>query len=398
MFQHQPNVTMSEKKIGILYVLDNLAIGGAQQVVLTLAENLDKKKFHIVVCTLFSRDTKMEEPLADEIKEMDIPVYKLAMTSWRDWNTIKKLLQITDMENIDLVHSHMVPADFWGSLLSKMLGRKLGIYTRHNTYTPSGFSSKLQTFLLNHIFCEKIVAISDATFENLVDKCWANPQKIVKIYNGVNTKRFLPSLSGTCIRESLDIPPNSVVVGNLSRFEKRKGLDVLLHVASQVTKIDTHVRFLIMGYGPEEVHLHALAKQLQVEKYVIFVKPRRNVPEFLAAIDILLFTPYWGEGLPTVILEAMASGKPVVASNIGSNRELVVNGMTGFLPSPEVWAMETTQLDASAFTEEVVCLIRNRDHAIKMGMEGRKVVEQNFSVEKMIQETEALYFDLIKHG
>ncbi len=386
---------MLEKKIGILYILDNLAIGGAQQVVLTLAENLDKKNFHIVVCTLFSRDPKMEEPLADEIKEMDIPVYKLAMTSWRDWNTIKKLLQIIDMENIDLVHSHMVPADFWGTFLTKIFKRKKAVYTRHNTYTPNGFSSKIQTFLLNRILCEKIVAISNATFKNLTARCWANPKKIVKIYNGVNTKRFSPSLSGTRVRESLDIPPDSVVIGNLSRFEKRKGYDVFLNVALRVAKFNPHVRFLIMGNGPEEAPLRLLAKQLDVEKYVVFAKPRRDVHEVLAAIDMLLFTPYWGEGLPTVVLEAMASGKPVVASNTGSNSEIIIDEVTGVLPSPKAWTMETNQLDISAFTEKIIYLVKNRDVANQMGIEGRKVVEQKFTVEKMVQKTEALYCNLV---
>lgn len=386
---------MREKKIGILYILDDLAIGGAQQIVLTLAENLDKKKFHTVVCTLFSRDPTTEEPLADEIKDMGIPVYKLAMTSWRDWNTIKALLQIIDKENIDLVHCHMVPAEFWGSFISKIFRRRKVVYTKHSRYIPKEISSKIQIFLLNRVICEKIVAISDAIFKTLTNRCWTTPKKVVKIYNGINIKRFMPSLDGKHLRALLNIPIDSIVVGNLSRFEKGKGYDIFLHVALQVTRIDTNVRFLAMGNGREEKYLRILAKQLNIEKYVIFAKPRRDVPEVLAAIDILLFTPYWGEGLPTIVLEAMAIGKPVVASNTGSNIEIVIDGVTGFLPSPKAWTMEANQLDISAFTEKIIYLVKNRAVANQMGIEGRKVVEQKFTVEKMVQKTETLYCNLV---
>ncbi len=386
---------MSEKKIRVLYILDNLAIGGAQQIVLTLAKYLDKKQFHVAVCTLFSRDSTLEEPLADEIKKAGIPVYPLAMVSWRDWNTIKSLLRIIDNEGVDIVHSHMVPAEFWGSFLSKLLRRKRTLYTRHNTYTPKGFASKLQLFLLNHLISEKVVAISDSTFQNLVTQCRTNPGKIVTIPNGVETEKFSPALTGERLRESWGISGDVPVIGNLSRFEQRKGYDVFLNVAFELKKRNIDALFLAMGYGPEEEHLRSRATQLDLGRHVLFVKPRRDMPEVMSALDILLFTPYWGEGLPTIVLEAMASGKPVVASNTGSNREIVIDGITGFLPSPKTWVMETNQLDAAAFAEKILYLIRNKDHARQMGIEGRRVVEQNFSVEKMVQKTEALYRNLV---
>jgi len=112
-------------------------------------------------------------------------------------------------------------------------------------------------------------------------------------------------------------------------------------------------------------------------------------------MNILIFAPYLSEGLPLNILEAMASGKPVVASNIGANCELVVDGVTGFLPAPKRWAMETDYLDATLLADKVEYLLRNKELAKKMGKAGRKIVEEKFSAEAVARKHESLYRELL---
>ena len=119
------------------------------------------------------------------------------------------------------------------------------------------------------------------------------------------------------------------------------------------------------------------------------------MPQVMAAIDIFLFTPYWGEGLPYVVLEAMSTAKPVIASNVGSNRELVLDGQTGFLPYPLQWSFETDHLEAEPFAEKIEVLIKNKIMAQNMGIKGRNRIEKKFNIYTMVMELEKLYQNLI---
>lgn len=382
-------------KINILMVLDNLTIGGAQKIVCDLATNLDKNIFHVKVCTLFSGRENSPEILADYLIGHGIKVFQFNTESWRDFHTFATFKNIVKQENIHLIHAHMIPADFWGCLLGKISAKLPTIYTRHNTYYLNGFVSRFQNHVLNHGLANKIVAVSQAVKENLL-QVWKAPRFTVNIIeNGVDLVKYTPNNSGEKVRKEFEITPDEIVIGNISRFEARKGYDIFLKIAFEASKIMPELKFLMIGHGPQEAFLQAEIRRLGLDKVVLLSRPRMDMPEVLAAMDIFLFTPYWGEGLPCVVLEAMASGIPVVASNIGSNRELIIQDETGYLPDPKNWRMQISRLNPRAFVEKIILLATNATLRKKMGEQARRYVEQRFNLETMVQKHQALYLDLI---
>lgn len=383
-----------DKKKCVLFVLDDLAIGGAQQLVLTLAKGMDQSKFKIVVCTLFSRDENLQEPLYEELIDIGISVYKLGMTTWRDFNTIKKFFTILKKEKVDIVHGHMVPADFWSCLFARLYGAK-SIYTRHNTYPIKDINQKISTFILNRFLADKIVSISDSISTNLVTVCKASHNKIIKIRNCIDTTIFNPDVSGDKIRNELSLNNGEIIVGNTSSLQKRKGYDIFIKTAAYVIERHSLVRFVIFGEGNEKKKLQDQIKSIGLQDKIILAGNRRNMNEVMAAIDVFLFTPYWGEGLPLSVLEVMASGKPVVATNIGSNNELIIDGKSGYLPTPEKWTMGVELINHIPLAEKICYLVKNRDIADVMGRYGRELIKSTFSSEVMVKETERLYLSLI---
>ena len=160
-----------KKPIKVLHVLDILAVAGIQQQILTLLINIDQNKIHSTVCTLFSRDESVPEPIADEIRKLGIKVIPLAMQSWRDISTIIKLRNIIKEEKIDIIHGHSAQVDFWACFLAKILQNKKTVYTKNDIRKLQqfdNFAPKLQYWLLNKIFADKIMTVSDAIRYQLI--------------------------------------------------------------------------------------------------------------------------------------------------------------------------------------------------------------------------------------
>ena len=383
-----------KQKINILYILDDLKIGGAQQLVYTLCKHLDKNKFKIVAATLFSHNDPAPEPIADEIRELRIPVYRLPLSSWRDFDTMKKYKALLRKEKINIVHCHMTPADYWGSLFTKIFSEIPSIYTSHNTYIPYSTTQNFQTFLLNRLLSDKIISISDSVYNNLIKNCWAPNSKIKMIFNGIDIENFYPVSEKIRLRKKFNLPGNKFIIGNISRFEKRKGYDIFFKAAKRLLKKDKDIHFIAVGSGENEEQYREYVGNNNMGNNVSFVSAIRDIPTILNTFDIFLFTPYWGEGLPLSVLEAMSSGLPVVASNIGSNPEIITHTKNGFLPAPEKWIMGCESMEIEPFVKTILHLKNNKILRKKIGQNARKTVVENFSHIKMIRQTEELYFSL----
>lgn len=377
-------------------MLDTLGIGGAEQLVLSLCKGLNPEIFHVVVCTLFSRDPKLPEPLADEIRSLGIHVEQLSMQRWRDRTAIARFLRLIDKDDIDIVHSHMVPANFWGSLLAKLFRNRLTAYTCHEPFLQKGLTMRLQQTALNIFLTNRVISISDMTTRFVRNVCHAPAYKIVKIPNAVDTDRFNPSVSGRYVREAMGIPEHVPVIGNVGRYTPEKGYSFFLETAALIRQTHPEARFLIAGHVPEHNYLRNLSKKLGLQDRLIFAGPRRDIPEVMGAIDIFLFTSIWGEGFGISLIEAMASGKSIIAANVGATREIIDDRVTGLLPSPKVWMPETDRLNVAALAEAADFLLQNPDVRQQLGHEARRQAVKRFSMPSWIKSIEDLYCNMIK--
>ena len=382
---------MKQGKISILYVIDTLFIGGAEQHVATLCKHINKEKFHVVVCTLFSRDLSKVEPLAVEIEKRGIRVERFGLTSWRDFSIFKKYMRLINEEKIDIVHAHTVPADFWGCFIAKIFKGQKTIVTLHAPDPLKTFVSRMQYRLVNTWLSDKIIDVSNQLKHVSVKEYCAKADKIMVIPNQVDTNQFHPDNKGIKIRAEFKISDDTIIIGSIGRFIKRKGLEVCLQIFAKIQKDYPNSKFILCGYGEKEAFYRTIIKDLGIEKQVILTGPRTDTNEVLGAMDIFLFTPYYGEGFGLVLIEAMASGKPVVASNVFPTPEIVLDNITGFLPFPEkaVPIMEHVNIDP--FVEKIRYLIEHEDIRVKMGLEGRRIVEERYRTEVVMKQIECLY-------
>ena len=385
------------RKRNILYVIDTLLIGGAEQHVATLCKHIDKEKFYVVVCTLFSRDLSKVEPFAVEIKKMGIRVERFGLTSWRDIQTFKKYLNLIDEEKIDIVHAHTVPADFWGCLIAKIFKHCKTVITLHGLNISKSVAFRLQRKAVNTCLSNKIIAVSSLIRHLAININYAKADKTIVIPNSVDIALFHPEKKGTKIRAEYGISNDTIIIGSVGRFIKNKGFEICLHVFAKIKIQYPELKFLLCGYGEEEGFYRTVVKELGIEDDVIFTGPRMNIDEVMAAIDILLLTPLHSEGFGLVLIEAMASGKPVVASNIYPTPDIVLDNTTGFLPFPERPSTDMGKTNIDPFVEKIKYLIENSEVREKMGFEGRRIVEEKYSTKVVIKQIEGIYEELSYH-
>jgi glycosyltransferase involved in cell wall biosynthesis len=221
------------------------------------------------------------------------------------------------------------------------------------------------------------------------------PEKVYVVLNGVDTLAFNPSINGAKIREEFAIQPDEIVVGIASRFNLQKGHETFLEAAAIILSCQPNlrnkIRFLIAGGAvfqsdkKREQYLLSVAEKMGISDRVIFTGFRKDMPQVYAAMDMFVLASD-AEACGRVILEAMASGKAVIATNSGGTPEIVKDKETGFLIEPR---------NPKDLADKIAFLVNNIAVARKTGEAGRKIVEENFSIEKNVREIEKIYLELI---
>jgi glycosyltransferase involved in cell wall biosynthesis len=220
------------------------------------------------------------------------------------------------------------------------------------------------------------------------------PAQVQVIYNGADTRAFNPSVSGKNLRERFGIGADEIVIGIASRFNPDKGHETFLRAAVLISKGYARARFLIVGgavfasdMGREKL-LRDLALNLGIGDRVVFTGLLQEMPEAYAAMDIVVLASN-AEPCGRVIFEAMATGRPIVATKSGGTPEIISDGVTGVLISPG---------DPDRLSRVVMELVSNGARRASLGMAGRKKIEDNFSIQSNVYHTEALYASLLERS
>jgi len=206
-----------------------------------------------------------------------------------------------------------------------------------------------------------------------------HPQNVVTIHSAVDTERFCPREKSAAVLREFGLDSRTPVVGTVARIHRSKGFEHLLQAIAAVSRSNPQCRFLIIGKGREK--LAAQLKALDIARHVITSGYREDVPQLLSIIDLFVL-PSLREGLGTAILEAMAMGKPVVASRVGGIPEAVKHGLNGLLVPPA---------DAPALAAAISRLLAAPDRCLEMGRRGRLRAERLFDQRVMIAKTEAFF-------
>jgi glycosyltransferase involved in cell wall biosynthesis len=241
-------------------------------------------------------------------------------------------------------------------------------------------------------FVDKFIVVSKALRKGMIEGHKTEPQKVVKIYNGIEIDEYRIDDEGEVIhgksklRKELCLENNVPVIGAIGRLVWQKGFEYFIEAIPDVLKRIPEAVFLIVGEGPLKDELNVKSKMLKVENKIIFTGFRSDIKEIIASLDILAI-PSLLEGLPMILLEAMAMTKPIVATDIDGIKDVLDNGRTGLLVPPKA---------PEALSEAIVNLLIHKDKAHQMGINARRVVEERFGVDIMVQKVEKVYEELLQ--
>lgn len=365
---------MNKNHHNILHLISALEVGGAEKLLLDLLKNSNSEQVNFVVVVM---NEGVNETLKKELLETGYKAYFLnRKENHKHPKYFFELLKIIKQNNVQIIHSHNYGSKMW-SILLKIFNPKIKtVFTVHDTKITIKMS-KIEYYLHKN-FIDINIAISKAVLKECLDCSFNN---VIQIYNGIDVKKFIQ-----CEKHENDI----FKIINISRItHTKKGQDILIK-ALKICK-DRGVNFNcdfvggIYDYGKESFeYLKTLVEELELEKNIKFLGNREDIPQLLSQSDLFVL-PSRNEGLGLVVLEAMASRVPVIASNIDGPAELIQNNKTGLLFESENY---------EDLAEKILYMYNNRDKMENFSKEAYEFVHE-FDIQIMCKKYIELYEKLI---
>jgi len=347
--------------------------GGGEVWLLTMMRELKKKGHQIyLIC-------RPNVPLMGKALKLGFKVFPLTMRSDFDPIILFKTWRLMRQLKIDVVLTNMDKELRFGGLAARFAGVKAIIPRRGIDYPIK--NTWIYRFAYNYL-ATGIIANSQSTKKSVLKNSpWLNPDKIRVIYNGVDIVRF-SSKPRTNLRKELKIDQNSFLIGFVGQLNERKGVDTLLH-AFRIFSKKKKATLLLVGTGSMEKECRQLAETCPGN--VVFTGYCEDIDEIMKAIDVLVLPSLW-EGFGIVLIEAMSAGKPVITTSVSNMPEIVSQGIEGYLVPPD---------DENKLSQAFLKLIQDPKRMIQMGNAGQKRVHEQFSLKKMVDDTEKYLLEFV---
>jgi L-malate glycosyltransferase len=319
------------------------------------------------------------------IERLQVPIIDFPLTSFYDANMVRQTRQFVSFlkeQRIEIVHSHDFYSNIFGmtgAALARVRGRIASKRETTGTRTLAQRTVERNAFKLAHA----VVANATAVKEQLIEE-GVRQDKISVIYNGIDLTRFQKNGTPDDALRRLDLESirGRPVITMVANFEyKVKDHPMLLRTAQRVTREVPEALFVITGEGILREETEKLAAEMGVKESCLFTGRCASVPDLLAVSDVCVLSSQ-AEGFSNSILEYMAAGRAVVATNVGGASEAIVEGETGHLVKSG---------DDRAMAERLIDLLRDPERRATMGLNGRRIVEERFSCESRLANTSALY-------
>ena len=358
--------------IRVLHVVSCLGRGGMEGGVMKLVTGCDPARVVADVCSL--EPARAFQDLFGEKSHL----HELKRRSAFDRRMIAAIARVIRERHVDIVHTHA-----WGTLLEGWIAAHLAraphfIHGEHGTMELRALNVRLQRFLWNR--ADRLLAVSGELADRMTTRVGVRRDRIEVIPNGVDTERF-GQIARQKARAALSLPPDAFIVVAIGRLVEVKNYPLLIDAARQLRDYGRDALFLVAGEGPLRSDMEQRISAAGLNDRVRLLGVRNDTPELLAAADAFVLTS-WSEGMSNTILEAMAAGRPVIATRVGGNPELVVENTTGFLVRPDDPAELVHALGTLAGEPELT-----RD----MGERARLRAEREFSLNRMIARYTAIY-------
>ncbi len=370
----------------IVHIIFRLDFGGLENGLVNLINNMPADKYrHAIICmtetTEFSRRIKVD----------GVQIFELHKKEGQDFSIYPKMMRIFREIRPDIVHSKNF-GTIEAQLISFLAGVKYRVHSEHGRDVDDIDGKNRKRIWIRRIlllFTLKCIPLSKNLESWLLDTIKVPKRKITQLYNGVDVGKFNVSQPKACLRGFPPAWENRIIIGVVGRLQPVKNQKMLLLAFSILLKRKPNLRgklgLAVIGDGPEREQLEKIALLEGIVDCVWFAGARNDIKEVFGFIDIFVL-PSLNEGISNTILEAMASGLPVIATNVGGNPELVDDNHTGIL-SPSN--------DLEKMADALLLYVNNMELAAKHGAAGRKRVEAMFSMDKMIENYTRVYDSLM---
>ena len=361
-------------KVNIMHLLFSLDIGGLETFVLSLLKKMDRSSFNFSVCSM-SAGTR----LRSEFEQIGIPVFVAEKRQGIDHSLALRLGKFLRRERIHIVHTHNNGPWLYGGVAAKLTGAHL-VHTEHS----NPFSDRRKVLFGERCLAkitDTIISDSSKVANFMIHKQKIEPRKIETILNGVDVEMFQRNIDITAKRAEFQIGGNELVIGSVGRLVPVKDYLTLLKTFKIIVSKMKNCRLVILGDGVLRAELEAYTETEGLSQNVIFLGSRRDVPEIMPIFDVFTLSSL-SEGLPIAILEAMATGVPVVATRVGGVPEVVVDGRTGLLVPPR---------NPEKLAEAIISILFDRGKIQLMGAAGRLRIEEKFNLTNTARSYEQVY-------
>jgi glycosyltransferase involved in cell wall biosynthesis len=369
----------AHRRIAVLTLLDSLRPGGAERLAVNVTCALDRSRFRPILCV--SR-AGLWSPLADRLAAADVPVVTLPRRSRGAVWAWAALVAVLRRERIDVIHAHMFGSNVWGTLLGR-LARTPVVIAHEHSWSFEG--QPIRNFLDGRVVArgaDVFVAVTREDRRRMIELEGIPAESIRVVPNGIPP---VPRASSD-LRAELAIPPEAPVIGTLGVLRPEKRLDLLLDATAVLASRISDLHVIVAGQGREEPELRAATLRAGLTDTVHFVGFRPNVADVLAALDVAVF-PSDREGAPLAVLEAMATGIPVVASRVGGLPEVIADGVHGLL---------VPRRDPEAIAAAVGRLLDDEGLRTRLGRAAQARQQTLYTVEASVARLEQLYEELYR--
>lgn len=372
-----------EKPIRVLEMIDDASIGGGQTHVLMLLKYLDQDAFDVSVAC------EGQGFLVDEIQKIDKKVIPVSMDNHVRLRTFRAVKQIFDKERFDIVHTHGGTAGFWGRFSSLFTSRPPArIHTYHGLHYLNEDSMMPRRFptidILLLRFTHRVICVCKSDYVKGLRAGVVSAEKGVIVHHGIELERFQDRSRREKLRSENDVDHGTIVYGNVGRLHRQKGQEYLLKAFRIVKQSHQKNILWIIGDGGLRDNLEQAARELQIQDAVRFLGDRMDIPDLLSAIDIFVLPSLW-EGQPISLLEAMASGKPVIASSVDGISDILMHEGNGLLVLPK---------DVDSLAQAMIRLNKDKSLFSRLSSQAAETVAEQYSARKMAEQIGQLYIDV----
>lgn len=365
--------------MNILIAESSRAVGGQELAVLLHAERLWKRG-HRVRLVL-----EPHSPIMAMAQKGSLPVEPFLMQQWRLPWSILAFRRLLSRERPDIVHVNSSRDSWLVALATRLINpRPKVVRTRH---ISAPLTNNWPTHVLYHrLFDMVIVTGGERNRQDLIHRDGMASNRVAAFPIGLDLEHFSPAKPRHDIRSELGIPSGQLLVGIISYLRDYKGHRYFVEAAAKVLKQHQGVSFLIVGEGPEEQNIRAQIERLGLASDVRMLGFRDDLLDVFRSLDLFVIPTVEGDTIPQVLMQALAIGLPVVSTTTGSIPDVIGDGESGFLVPPR---------DVDALSDRIGRLLADPELRAAMGRRGRQRVERSYSIDRMVDELERVYRQVI---